>query len=101
MSYQRFYEEKRYCLYCGKDISDRQLSAKICDNPECEKMRQHEKYLENKNGKNKKGNIGRHLITIFSFKKIEIKISLKKLKKQIAVKKSILLFFFIKLSAFP
>ena len=57
MSYQRFYEEKRYCLYCGKDISDRQLSAKICDNPECEKMRQHEKYLENKNGKNKKHRI--------------------------------------------
>lgn len=47
MQYKRFYEEKRYCLYCGKDISDRKLSAKICDNPECEKKRQRDRKTNN------------------------------------------------------
>ena len=37
----------KYCLYCGKDISDRKLSAKICDNPECEKKRQCDRKTNN------------------------------------------------------
>ena len=43
MLYKRLYPEKRYCLYCGKDISDKKLSAKICGNSECEKQRKIEK----------------------------------------------------------
>lgn len=37
MLYKRLYPEKRYCLYCGKDISDKKLSAIIYGSPECEK----------------------------------------------------------------
>lgn len=43
MLYKRLYSEKRYCLYCGKDISDKQLSAIICGSSECEKQRKIEK----------------------------------------------------------
>ncbi len=43
MLYKRLYPEKRYCLYCGKDISDKKLLAIICGSPECEKQRKIEK----------------------------------------------------------